>query len=136
MRNLLCILALCSSFRMVAQDMPVLDRRVDVDARQLTLDRALEVLAREGGFKLSYNADAVPTDSLVDLRAEQARVRDVLEDLLPGDIVVRSNGDHVILAVDPLTRERHVITGSVLDAGTRMVLANATVVALQRGSAT
>ncbi|MCB0789926.1 MAG: hypothetical protein KDB75_11510 [Flavobacteriales bacterium] len=49
MRNLLCILALCSSFRMVAQDMPVLDRRVDVDARQLTLDRALEVLAREGG---------------------------------------------------------------------------------------
>ena len=136
MRKLLCILALCSSFRMVAQDMPVLDRRVDVDARQLTLDRALEVLAREGNFKLSYNADAVPTDSLVDLRAEQARVRDVLEDLLPGDIVVRSNGDHVILAVDPLTRERHVITGRVLDAGTRMVLANATVVALQRGSAT
>ncbi|MCB0789925.1 MAG: hypothetical protein KDB75_11505, partial [Flavobacteriales bacterium] len=85
---------------------------------------------------MSYNADAVPTDSLVDLRAEQARVRDVLKDLLPEDIVVRSNGDHVILAVDPLTRERHVITGSVLDAGTRRVLANATVVALQRGSAT
>ena len=52
------------------------------------------------GYKPRYKEGyfpVPPTDSLVDLRAEQARVRDVLKGLLPEDIVVRNNGDHVSL---------------------------------------
>ncbi len=116
----------------LAQAQSVLDRRVSVHVRDVSLRDALDRIAAAGGFRLSYSSDNLPLDRRVSVWRDTSAVRDVLGELLrpfpvavvalPGDQVVLAprapeSGDTVPGYVTVL--DRVVVTGSILGAPER-----------------
>ncbi|MBL7963362.1 MAG: hypothetical protein JNM31_05890 [Flavobacteriales bacterium] len=113
----------------------ILQRRVTIQAEQVRLATALNLLAREAQFKLSYNAAVVPADSLVNVRASDERVDQVLKQLLPPGVRWKESGQHLIItgAVGP--KQRFNAEGSVVDGATRAPIARASVLEVRRTNA-
>ncbi len=95
----------------------ILDRHVRVDAQRVRLSEGLALIARDGAFKLSYNAASVSNDSLVDL-AVNGTVESALRGLVGKRFELKETGNHVILLDKSGSKKRFVITGAVYDAET------------------
>ncbi|MBP7407656.1 MAG: hypothetical protein KA941_02750 [Flavobacteriales bacterium] len=121
------------SVHCVAQS--ILRREIEVHANGIQLAEALSLVARDGHFKLSYNAASVNGDSLVNLSAN-GTVGSVLRGLLDENIEIKESGEHIIL-LDPRGAKRSfTINGHVLDAKTGAPLAQASVYAVNVREAT
>jgi hypothetical protein len=114
---------------------PILQRRITVHAEHVRLQTALAQMARDGGFKLSYNAAAVPSDSLVTLHAENDKVGVVLERLLPQGLQWKESGGHLIISGTRTRRQRFSSTGQVVDATDGRPIISASVVEVKRSNA-
>jgi hypothetical protein len=118
------------------QAQPLLERRVSIEADGVRLSRALELLAKEGGFKLSYDAAAVPADSVVVLRADQEVVGRVLRRLLPQGVRWSVSGSHLIITGEAGRKQPFTCAGTVVDAVGGMGIARATVLDVRHGALT
>lgn len=80
-----------------------LDRPVTVQATSQPLRDVLDVLARAGGFRISYSADLLPLDRLVCVSYDRVPVGRVLAELVRGSGLepVAAGRDHVVLAPVP-----------------------------------
>lgn len=116
-----------------AQSIP--DRRITIHAEDVRLARALDLIAKEGAFKLSYNAAAVPVDSLVSLRVQDRPVDRVLRELLPPHLTWKPSGGHLIIAGRAEAAQGFTATGRVVDAATEGAIARASVLDVRRGQA-
>lgn len=117
-----------------AQAQSFLDRRVSVHAGQVRLARALELVAKDGGFKLSYNAAVVPVDSVVGLDVEERSVERVLRDLLPRGLKWKASGQHLIITGERGAKQRFTSQGLIVDATDGSPIARASVLDVQRGN--
>ncbi|MCB0795901.1 MAG: hypothetical protein KDB88_14295, partial [Flavobacteriales bacterium] len=135
LRATLVVMSCCIAQAALAQHGAVLYRRVTVDVDQAPLSVVLDAIAREGSFKLSYNADALSTDSLVSLHVNDAFVERTLGVVLPAHIRPRVNGEHVILTDRSRDRTRHRIDGQVRDGRSGIPIARASIVELRRNNA-
>ncbi len=118
-----------------AQAQSLLQRHVTVHAERVRLATVLSLVAQEGGFRLSYNAAAIPVDSLVNVNAEDTRVEEVLRALIPARMAWKESGSHLIL-IDARTARRKVrIAGRVVDAASGEAIAKATVYAVEERQA-
>lgn len=120
---------------MSVQAQSLLDRRVTVHAEHVRLATALSLVAREGGFKLSYNAAVVPADSNVTLKVEEMKVERVLRQLLPEDLQWKGSGGHLIITGESGRKQRFNTTGSIIDASNGKGIARATVFEVRRSNA-
>ncbi|MEZ4788566.1 MAG: hypothetical protein R2811_00960 [Flavobacteriales bacterium] len=93
----------------------ILERQVRIDARRVRLSEGLALIARDGGFKLSYNAAAVNNDSLVDL-AVNGTVGSALRGLVGSRFELKETGNHIILLDRSGAKQRFMIKGAVYDA--------------------
>lgn len=118
--------------RLAAQDL--LERRVTIHGGQVRLARALELLAKDGHFKLSYNTEVVPVDSLVDLDMEDRTVERVLGDLLPAGLRWKASGQHLIITGASGAKQRFLSHGRVVEAGIDVAIPRASVLEVQRGN--
>ena len=118
--------------RLAAQDL--LERRVTIHGGQVRLARALELLAKDGHFKLSYNTEVVPVDSLVDLDMEDRTVERVLGDLLPAGLRWKASGQHLIITGASGAKQRFLSHGRVVEAGIGVAIPRASVLEVQRGN--
>lgn len=116
------------------QAQPLLERRVSIQADGVRLSRALELLAKEGGFKLSYDAAAVPADSVVVLRAEEEVVGRVLRRLLPEGVRWSVSGSHLIITGEAGRKRPFSCAGTVVDAVGGMGIARVTVLDVRQGA--
>ena len=114
---------------------PLLERRVTIQADQVRLSRALELIAKEASFKLSYNAAVVPVDSVVSLNADNETVERVLRGLLPKTLRWKASGSHLIISGEAGRKQRFTSEGSVVDAANGQGIARATILEVQRGNA-
>lgn len=105
---------------------PILKRTVQVDAQRVRLSEALSLIARDGKFKLSYNAAVVNGDSLVNL-AVNGTVETALRGLVGPRFELKETGNHIILLDKSGARRRFIITGAVYDAKTGGPVAQASV---------
>lgn len=112
----------------------ILRRTVTVQAGNVRLARALELVALDGGFRLSYNSRILPEDSLVSVNAQGGRVDEVMRGLLPEAIIMRESGEHLILARRTEDRTRHPLSGQVMDAHTGVPLGRVSVVEVRRSN--
>ncbi len=126
---------LCYLFAVAVNAQSILNRRVTVHAEQVRLSTALSLLAREGGFKLSYNAAVVPGDSSVNVDAVEEKVQRVLEGLLPGHLRWKESGGHLIITGEVGRKQRFSTAGSVVDAHTGTGIARASVFEVRRSHA-
>lgn len=107
------LLALLLPVLAVAQ--PILNRTVQVDAQRVRLSEALSLIARDGKFKLSYNAAVVNGDSLVNV-AVNGTVESALRGLVGRRFELKETGNHIILLDKGGTRRKFIITGAIYDA--------------------
>ncbi|MGV3637657.1 MAG: hypothetical protein ACO1NQ_08410 [Flavobacteriales bacterium] len=105
---------------------PILKRTVRVDAQRVRLSEALALVARDGAFKLSYNAAALNGDSIVDVAAK-GTVETVLRGLIGPRFELKETGNHIILLDQGGVRKKFVITGAIYDAKTGGPVAQASV---------
>lgn len=119
-----------------SQSGPILQRRVTVHAQQMRLSTVLGNVAKDGGFKLSYNAAVVPADSTVSLDVESIKVDQVLRRLLPDHLKWKESGGHLIITGSAGRKQKFSATGSVVDATTGNAIARATVFEARRSNAT
>jgi hypothetical protein len=113
----------------------LLDRRVTVHAENVRLATALSLIAKEGGFNLSYNAAVVPADSSVTLKVEDMKVDRVLRQLLPVGVQWKGSGAHLIITGEAGRKQRFITTGSVIDASNGKGIVRATVFEVRRSNA-
>lgn len=104
----------------------ILKRTVQVYATRLRLSEALSLIAREGDFKLSYNAAVVNGDSLVTV-AVDGTVESALHTLVGQRFELKETGNHIILLDKSGARKKFSISGSVFDAGSGGPVAYASV---------
>ncbi len=112
-RRVWCLLVLL--LPMLAAAQPILKRTVQVDAQRVRLSDALMLIARDGKFKLSYNAASVPGDSVVNV-AVKGTVESALRSLVGPRFELKETGNHIILLNKGGARRRFIITGAVYDA--------------------
>jgi hypothetical protein len=113
----------------------ILKRNVTVHAHQVRLSEALSLVARDGHFKLSYNAAMVKADSIVSI-AVTGTVDHVLHQLLGEGIAIKESGEHIILLDQRGAKRKFAITGVVRDAASGSPLPQATAYAVNERAAT
>lgn len=131
-RPLLLLILLVGCCSSAAQSL--LDRRVEVHTGEMRLADALELIARDGRFKLSYDAAALPVDSMVRTDVS-GTVQKALRALLGHTVVAKESGDHIILLARRGTKRLITLHGRVVDAGTSQGLGNATVYVMNERAA-
>lgn len=133
LRCLACLFVLQATSGSWAQSL--LHRKVSVQAEQVRLSTALGLVAQEGGFKLSYNAAALPVDSLVDVSLTDVQADAALQALAPAHMRWKESGSHVILIDSRSDKRRIRIEGRVVDAASGIGISKATVYAVEEREA-
>ncbi|MBK8500296.1 MAG: hypothetical protein IPL52_16120 [Flavobacteriales bacterium] len=124
-----CVLSLAGAGIMaIAGAQPLLQRPVEVHAEDVRLSTALDLIAHEAHFKLSYNAAAIKADSVVDVNV-QADAGSALRALLGRGVTFKESGEHVIIVGRRAVREVR-LRGRVIDQATLAPLAQASVYAV------
>lgn len=113
---------------------PILQRRITIHAEQVRLSTALGNIAKDGDFKLSYNAAVVPADSVVTIHSEDEKVGEVLRKLLPQNVQWKESGGHLIITGSAGRKQKFTTSGSVVDASTGRSIARATILEARRSS--
>ncbi len=113
---------------------PILERTVEVYAINVRLSEALALIAREGDFKLSYNAAAINGDSLVSITAK-GTVHKALHDVLGTRTELKESGGHIILLDRGGAKNKFTVRGSVIDAVTGSPLSKASIYEVQQSNA-
>ncbi|MCI1753186.1 MAG: hypothetical protein LKM36_10060 [Flavobacteriales bacterium] len=93
----------------------ILQRVVQVHADHVRLSEALELVARDGHFKLSYNAALVNGDSVVSLDTD-GTVKHALQQLVGKRVILKESGEHIILLAAGATKDPVLLRGQVLNA--------------------
>ncbi len=120
------VLACCGLLTHAGLAQSILQRPVRVDAAHVRLSEALALIAREGDFKLSYNAAAVNGDSVVSV-AVNGTVKNALVSVVGPRFELKETGNHIILLGQSGVRKRFSIAGAVFDAVTKGPVVMATV---------
>ena len=90
-------------------------------------------IGKAGNFRFSYDADLIPANRKISIKANNARVRETLKEILGNEIRSMEIGNHVILIRNrSIAREKKafpdiIITGIILDVFKRDPLKDATV---------
>jgi len=119
----------------IATAQGILERRVTVHAENTRLGTALTLIAKEGAFRLSYNAAAVPADSLVSLRVSDWTVARVLRSVLPAGLPWKESGNHLIITSAPGRKQRFELEGAISDGTNGEPISGATVFELRKSNA-
>ncbi len=109
----------------------VLRRRVALNQGSATVAQLLREISRQTGLRFAYNADELPVDRVVGLRADSITVAAALTEILVDagvDVLLKSPRQAVLLRRSKAPAQAGSITGRVTDAKTQTALAGATVV--------
>lgn len=113
----------------------ILDRRITVHAENARLGTALNLIAKEGGFRLSYNAAAVPSDSVVTLHAADWTVQRALRSVLPPGLPWKESGNHLIITAALGRKQRFELEGAISNSTNGAPVHGATVFELRKSNA-
>lgn len=123
------------SFGIAARAQSILQRPVDVHADHVRLSEALALVARDGRFKLSYNAALLNGDSVVSVQVK-ATVKQALRQLVGHRLMLKESGEHIILLADAGAKDPVQLRGSIINAVTGAPVMHATVYELREKAAT
>lgn len=112
----------------------ILQRRVVVQAEHVRLSEALSLIARDGGFKLSYNAALLNGDSVVSVQVD-GTVKQAFQTLVGRKLQPKESGQHIILLDAGATKDPVTLHGHVMNALDGRPVPRATVYELREGHA-
>jgi hypothetical protein len=111
-----------------AQNTPLLERRVTLQANEEKIPVVLSRIGLEGKFSFSYNAALIDETKQISLQANNRTVREILHEIFNDAFIYKEKGNHIILQKAPVTiasPATMIISGYVEDGVTRARLADA-----------
>jgi len=110
-------------------------RKISVSFHDITLKKALDEIATEGGFTFSYNSKNFNEQELVSLQAENKTVLRCLNSIFDNTVRYKVVGSHVILMKKNIPEFVHednkpneyIITGYIIDSRTGEKIREATI---------
>ena len=110
-----------------------LTRKVSISIPSCTIEIALREIGKSADFCFSYDADLIPGNRKVNVKAFNTPVNLLLKEILGKGIIPREVGNHVILVRSrTAAREKKefpdvIVSGTILDATDHLPLKDATV---------
>lgn len=95
----------------------IVERTLDLQASNIQLAQALDLIATSAEFKLSYNSDIVPEGKQVDLFANGSTVKELLDQLLGPGMAYKQSGEHLIILGPKAAKKKVKWSGRILDSG-------------------
>ncbi|NRF38157.1 STN and carboxypeptidase regulatory-like domain-containing protein [Pedobacter foliorum] len=111
---LLVVTGYCNAQSSVTNYMRNLDKRVNLDMKQQPISEVLNKMSKAGDFYFSYSGSLFKQDSIVNIKAKDMQVRDVLDRIFNGKVDYKETGQYIILryAANHLTIEPENITSA------------------------
>jgi len=111
---LLVVTGYCNAQSSVINYMRNLDKRVNLDIKQQPISEVLNKMSKAGDFYFSYSGSLFKQDSIVNIKAKDMQVRDVLDRIFNGKVDYKETGQYIILryAANHLTIEPENITSA------------------------
>ncbi|WP_228527854.1 carboxypeptidase-like regulatory domain-containing protein [Pararhodonellum marinum] len=110
-----------------AQEVPVLERKVSINAAKERADIFLNRLSKEAGCIFSYSSAAIDAQRPVTGNFTDQPLREVLEIAFQGEVDMKQKGVYVILTPKPASKKEMVFSGYVVDESTGKGLRDVTV---------
>ncbi|RIV19044.1 hypothetical protein DYU11_26470 [Fibrisoma montanum] len=115
-----------------AKPTPPLERTITLSISNERLDRALNIIGREGQLNFSYSPSVINEGSLVSLRVSNSTVRDALNQLFRGSVTYKARGNYIILIRAELPEvddrpKNFYLDGYILDQATGQKIGQASV---------
>jgi len=133
-RPLLMLLVLLFLLPSAAAQEFYLSRRITLNLTSVTIESALAEISRSANFSFSYNTDLFKNSARVNVRADNVKVKTLLNNILGSGIEHKEVGSHVILMQAQVKQDRtpevkagQIISGFVFDFQSGLPVANATV---------
>jgi|GEM_PF-283123 len=129
---IMCLLMAFAIQSLWAQSNP-LNRKLTFKVTEDRLDETLDLMGEKGEFTFAYNAQKIPSDSLISLLAQNEKVKKLLDEIFLGSMTYKSVGNHIVLrpVEKPIQKEKRPewrdITGYLIDGKTGEKIAYATV---------
>ncbi len=95
--SLLTVLLLLFAFAKAQRNIPLLERKISVQLSNVSLETALNIIAIQGQFTFSYNADIIDKQKKVSIDVTVKPVREALDNLFSGKLTYAAKGGHIIL---------------------------------------
>ncbi|WP_233553673.1 carboxypeptidase-like regulatory domain-containing protein [Algoriphagus lacus] len=108
------LMGFISTFSSVAQEIPVLEKKITLSAQNERIDSFLKRLSQEAGCVFSYSSSVLDVSKTFSGRFSNQPLREVLEVIFEGKVQIKQKGVYVILTPKPETKEV-VISGYVVD---------------------
>lgn len=135
---LLFVTGYCNAQYSVKNYMRNLDKRVSLDVKQQPISEVLNKISKAGDFYFSYSGSLFKQDSIVNIKAKDMQVRDILDRIFNGKVDYKETGQYIILryAANHLTIEPenitsadklYIISGYVVDTETGKKIKQASV---------
>ena len=119
------LFALCLCLKTQAQAPDLLGRKIALNFRNLPQKEALDIVAREGGFQWSYNANLIDPAKRVSVVADRIILREALYRIMGDGFTYKQNEGYLILK--RLKKPENKISGYIVDPRTGERVQNATV---------
>lgn len=85
------------AFANAQRNIPLLERKISVQLSGVSLETALNIIAIQGQFTFSYNADIIDKQKKISVDVNAKPVREVLDNLFSGKMTYTAKGGHIIL---------------------------------------
>lgn len=99
----------------IAQEVPVLEKKVTISSQNERIDNLLKRLANDAGCVFSYSSSAIEVDRFYSGTFTDRPMREVLERIFEGGVEIKQKGVYVILTPKPPSPKDVVISGYVVD---------------------
>ncbi len=108
MRQLYIVALLFFCLNLAVAQTAVLQKRVSLEMKDVTLEKALATLKKKYGIRFSYANSLIPVGQNVTISASNQALSSVLSDLLKEtDVVYKTVGEQIVLRIDPNKRREN-----------------------------
>jgi hypothetical protein len=114
-RLLLWTLFFLSTVNGLSQTIPVLERKVTLDAQNERIDNLLKRLSQDAGCVFSYSSSAIDVSRSFSGSFSDRPLREILEGIFEGNVQLKSKGVYVILTPKSNSSKDVTISGYVVD---------------------
>ena len=93
---------LCILTTGIANSQTVLSKKITIEINQQRVEDVLEILSNKGNFYFSYNSNIIKRDSLVNFKASNKTVKEILTVLFNNTYEFKESGNYIIIRKAPI----------------------------------
>lgn len=125
--NIFTVLLMISLSWSLSAQLNHLEKKVVLDASNVSLKQVLNEMESQGHFFFSYDSELLNQDSTISFETNPAKVKTVLQAILPPTLAFKSVGRHIVIfqPQKPIDKEI-VVSGYITDGRSGKPLTNAT----------